>query len=255
MSTPPAGLSARPSGRPDIALHQRSADARSVSVIVVVKDGARFIGQALASIGLSRVEPLEILVIDGGSTDDTVAIAASTPGVTVIPQASRGISGAYNEGVERSAGRVLAFLSADDLWRPGKLERHLEALDADPGLLISVSLVEHFLEPGSCRPKGFRRELLDEARPGLLMEALVVRRQAFDIVGPFDGRYSTAEDTDWFARAKDAGLKIGLIPEVLVRKRVHGANASLVDPRGHQNRLRLLRASIARKRAAAVASG
>jgi GT2 family glycosyltransferase len=82
----------------------------------------------------------------------------------------------------------------------------------------------------------------------MLMEALVARKEAFEIVGAFDPTFSTAEDTDWFARAKDAGLAIAVIPEVLVRKRIHGHNASLTDPAGNRNRLRALRGSLARKR-------
>ena len=226
------------------------AEDLSVSVIVIVKNGARFIAQALSSIHLSQTKPVEILVVDGGSTDNTVEIAGSVPGVTIIRQASSGIAGAYNEGIARARGSIVAFLSSDDLWLPGKLDKHLAVLSEDRELVLSVSLVEHFLEPGSGLPAGFRPELLGHARPGLLMEALVVRKSAFDIIGVFDPRFTTGEDTDWFARAKDAGVRIALIQDVLVRKRVHGVNASLIDAEGHRNRLRALRASIARKRAA-----
>jgi glycosyltransferase involved in cell wall biosynthesis len=227
------------------------AENFSVSVIVVVKNGARFIAQALATIGLSQTKPLEILVVDGNSTDNTVEIAQRVPTVRIIRQKSTGIAGAYNEAVAQARGGVVAFLSCDDLWLPGKLDRHLSVLAEDPKLLVSVSLVSHFLEPGNKIPPGFRAELLDQARPGMLMEALVARKRAFDVVGVFDPRFTTGEDTDWFARAKDGGVRIALIPEILVRKRVHGANASLTDAEGNRNLLRALRASVRRKRAAA----
>jgi glycosyltransferase involved in cell wall biosynthesis len=228
------------------------AEKLTVSVIVVVKNGERFISQALASIDLSLAKPLEILVVDGGSTDKTVQIAASWPRVIVVHQVSTGIADAYNEGVARARGDVVAFLSSDDLWLPGKLDRHLATLRKDRGLLMTVSLVEHFLDSGSRIPRGFRPELLRQARPGFLMECLVARRSVFKAIGGFDRRFTTAEDTDWFARAKDAGFRIAVIQDVLVRKRVHGANASLIDPEGHRLRLRALRASIERKRAAAA---
>jgi glycosyltransferase involved in cell wall biosynthesis len=221
----------------------------SVSVIIIVKNGARFIAQALASVTLSQTKPLEILVVDGRSTDNTVEIACSVPGVTVIRQESTGIAGAYNEAIAQARGNVVAFLSSDDVWLPGKLDKHLSTLAEDRELLLSVSLVEHFLEPGCEIPEGFRAELLDQARPGMLMETLVARKRVFDMVGVFDPRFTTSEDTDWFARVKDAGLRIALIQEVLVRKRVHGANASLTDIDCNRNLLRALRASITRKRA------
>jgi len=224
-------------------------DGLSVSVIVIARNAARFIAQALASIALSQAKPLEILVVDGGSTDDTVAIASCVPDVTIVRQASTGIANAYNEGVARARGEVLAFLSSDDIWLPGKLDRHLSALAENRELLLSVSLVEHFLEPGSTLPAGFRTELFHQVRPGFLMEALVARKRAFDIVGAFDPQFATAEDTDWYARAIDAGLQIEVIRKVLVRKRIHSTNASLMDADGDRNRLRALHASLARKRA------
>jgi glycosyltransferase involved in cell wall biosynthesis len=222
----------------------------TISVVAVVKDGARFIADALSSVGLSQIQPIEILVVDGGSTDGTLEIVRRVPKVRVIHQASRGIANAYNEAIKEARGEILAFISADDVWLPGKLDRHMEAFSRDPELLASVSLVEHFLEEGCAIPNGFRTTLLERPRPGLLMEALVVKRQLFDSVGGFDPSFSTGEDTDWFARARDEGIKFAVIPEVLVRKRVHDANASLNDPENKTNILRAVRASIARKRRA-----
>ena len=218
----------------------------SISVIMIVRNGERHIAEALASIRLSKVTPLEVLVLDGGSTDRTREIAGAFEEVTVVPQASIGIANAYNEAIGRARGDVLAFLSADDRWLPRKLDRHLEALAPRPDLLATVSLVEHFLDGDA--PANFRLDLLARAVPGFLMEALVARRAAFERVGPFDASFSTAEDTDWFARARDLGVEIELIPEVLVEKRVHGTNSSLNDPLGQRNRLRAIRASITRKR-------
>ena len=222
----------------------RPADP-TVSVIMIARNGERFIAEALASIGLSQVAPLEIIVLDGGSTDRTREIAATFPGVTIMPQQSTGIAGAYNEAIGASRGALVAFLSSDDRWRPGKLDRHVELMQASP-VLASVSLVEHFLEGDM--PANFRADLIGRPVPGFLMEALVARRAIFDRVGPFDPSFATAEDTDWYARARDLGIEIAVIPEVLVDKRVHDTNTSLNDPVGDHHRLRAMRAAIARKR-------
>jgi glycosyltransferase involved in cell wall biosynthesis len=222
-----------------------------VSVIMIARNGAAFITDALNSIFLSRLRPLEVLVIDGGSTDGTAALAAAVPGVTVLAQVSCGISAAYNEGIAWARGDLLAFLSSDDLWLPGKLDRQAALMQADPGLLYSVTMVEHFLEPGCAPPPGFRRTLLDRPVPGMLMETLMARPAAFARIGGFDPAHAVAGDTDWFARARDAGLKMALLPEVLLRKRVHGGNASLTDPQVNGQLLTALRGSLARKRAAA----
>lgn len=221
-----------------------------VSVIMIARNGAAFIASALSSIFQSRLQPLEVLVIDGQSTDGTAALAAAVPGVTVIPQISRGIAAAYNEGIARARGDLLAFLSCDDIWLPGKLDRQVALMRADPDLLYSVTLVEHFLEPGHTPPPGFRRTLLDRPVPGLLMETLMARPEAFEQVGGFNTAYSTGEDTDWFMRARDAGLKMALLPEIMLRKRIHGTNASLTNSHPDRPLLSALRASLARKRAA-----
>jgi len=201
-----------------------------VSVVMIVRNGAAFIGEALASIFESRLRPLEVLVIDGGSTDATAELAAGVAGVTVVEQSGHGIAAAYNQGIALARGELVAFLSHDDLWLPGKLDRQAALMLADGDLMYSVTLVEHFLQPGCPAPSGFRASLLDGPVPGFLMETLMARPAAFARIGGFDTGFGLAEDTDWFARARDAGLKMAVLPEVLLRKRVHARNASLGDP-------------------------
>ena len=228
----------------------RLPDMPSVSVIVIVKDGEAFLADALGSIFESELKPCEILVVDAGSRDRTAEIAAGFPLVTILPQASRGIANAYNEGIARRAGELIAFLSHDDLWLPGKLDVQVEYMVRHPHLLYTVAMVEHFLDAGGDPPPSFRRELLDEPQPGMLMETLVARRRVFDLVGGFDPHYAVSEDTDWFARARDAGIPMAILPQVLLKKRVHGRNATLESNATNKFLLRAMRGSIARKRAA-----
>lgn len=226
----------------------RPASLPTVSVILIVRNGAATIAEALASVRRSKLQPLEILVIDGQSDDDTARIAACAPGVRVVPQTGTGIAAAYNQGIALARGELIAFLSHDDLWTDGKLDRQVARMHAQPELLFTVGMVEHFLD-GDVPPPGLRPGLLDAPVPGYLMETLMARRAVFGQVGLFDAGYRVSEDTDWFARARDAGVPSALLPEVLLRKRVHGGNASLNAPEINQLLLRALRSSIARKRA------
>ena len=91
--------------------------------------------------------------------------------------------------------------------------------------------------------------ILDRPVPGLVMEALMARKRVFEQVGPFDPSFPVSEDTDWFARARDAGVPMAVLPDVLVRKRVHSANSSLGTPAINALLLRAMRGSIQRKRA------
>lgn len=221
----------------------------SVSVIVIARNAARTIAEALRSIDDSVVAPAEVIVLDGQSSDATAEIAAGFPFVRVVRQSGYGIANAYNEAIALAHGELLAFLSADDQWTPDKLQHHVALHAERPELLGSVSLVEHYLDGEP--PANYRADLLGRAVPGFLMEALVVRPAIFERAGLFDPRYRTGEDTDWFARVRDAGIEVALIDRVLVHKRVHMGSASLGDRESSANRLRIMRESIMRKRAKA----
>ena len=194
------------------------------STILVVRNGAQYIAEALASVQRSGRAPVEILLIDGHSTYLTVEIASRFPGVRIVPQEGKGIPAAYNQAIALARADTVAFISHDDIWMDGKLDLQLRAMEADPSLQFTVGMVEHFLA-GSGPPPGFRQDLLTKPVAGLIMEALVARKSVFDRVGLFDTSFAVAEDTDWFARAKDAGAKMAVLPQILVRKRVHDSNS------------------------------
>ena len=219
------------------------------SVIVIARNAERHLAEALGSIAASTCRPGEVVVIDGGSTDATHDIAAGHEFVRVIRQHSVGIANAYNEGIACTAGTLVAFLSADDRWMPDKLERQVAAFEADPALDLVACHVQHVLEPGCAIPSGFRASLLEGPVPAFIMESVLVRRDAFARVGVFDPTFSVSEDTDWFARARDAGLRTAVLPETLVLKRVHERNSSLNESNINALLLRAVRGTLARKRA------
>lgn len=229
-------------------MNPTAAGSGSVSVVLAVRNGERYVAEALESVFRSELKPLEILVIDGNSTDGTAAIAASFPRTRIVPQQSTGIPNAYNQAIGLAKGELIAFISHDDVWMPGKLDIQVGYMTANPTVLLTVGMVEHFLEDGATPPEGFRRELLDRPYPGWIMEALMVRPKIFEIVGLFDPQFTVSEDTDWFARVRDIGVESSVLPEVLVRKRVHGSNASLNYAKINHLLLRAMRSSVERKK-------
>ena len=92
----------------------------SVTVIVIVHNGERYLGDALRSIQAQSYRPREIIVVDGQSTDRTAEIARAFSGVGYLMQPDRGISNAYNTGIVHAQGELTAFLSQDLLWTPDK---------------------------------------------------------------------------------------------------------------------------------------
>ena len=221
-----------------------------VSVILPTRNGERFLDQALDSVFRQDYAPYELLVIDDHSTDRSAEMARSRAGVRVLANPGRGVACAWNAGIAAASGELVAFLAQDDLWLPGKLARQVACMSEHPDADYSLTWSHTFLEAGDTPPVGCRTERLGRDGFALLMEALMVRRRVFDRVGGFDEALTSGHDMDWFARASDAGLVMARIEEVLVQRRIHGANATFnpqMAQEGNLNLLRIARASILRK--------
>jgi glycosyltransferase involved in cell wall biosynthesis len=214
-----------------------------VSVVVPVHDGERFLRQALESILDQDYRPLEVIAVDDGSTDGSVAIAESLQ-VCVLRRERAGVAAARNAGLGAAAGTLIAFLDQDDLWSPGRLRRQVEHLAAHPEHAYVVGRMEVFIEPGVESPPWVPRD-----QTAFLLGALVARRAAFDAVGAFDERYEISSDSDWFARAHDARLARGVLDDVVLRYRVHERNASRDRDRLWHETMHVLKRSIGRRRA------
>ena len=190
------------------------ADSPLVSVVIAVKDGERYLTSAIDSVLEQEYRPIEVVVVDGQSADGTAKIAKSFPEVKYVLQTDKGISNAYNLGIDTSVGEFIAFISHDDLWTAKKLRLQVNCLVNNPEVQYTLARVKYFLEPGIDAPLGFRKELLVDDHVGYMMETLVARRALFDVVGRFNPDVSTAEDVDWFSRAKDHGVTSMTLPQV-----------------------------------------
>ncbi len=221
-----------------------------VSVIMAVKNGARFLASAIDSVLAQDYRRFEIVVVDGGSEDDSVTIAQSYARVRVVPQRGVGVADAYNTGIDAARGTLLAFLSCDDRWTPDKLSVQVDYLRRRPEIGYVTAYARFFLEPGCAIPPGFKPNLLAGEHPAHIMETLLARRSVVDHVGGFDPALSTAEDVDWFSRAHDRSIATATVPRALLHKRVHDRNLSLEAAINNPNLLRVVRRAMERKRGA-----
>ena len=223
-----------------------------VHVVVPVHDGERFLAEALESV-LAQDWPLEVTVVDDGSTDMSAEVAQRYP-VRLIRQENRGVAAARNAGVAASTGAFVAFIDQDDVWLPGKVERQVEYLAAHPEAGSVHVWAEILLEPGTEPPPWLDAVYLAGAHYRPLPSGLMIRREVFEVVGPFDTSYERGSDTDWHLRALDAGFADGVIEEPLFRWRVHDRNASHGVEPARVDLLVALKRSAGRKRAAASVS-
>ena len=226
-----------------------------VSVIIAVKDGARFLAEAVNGVLQQDYRPLEIIVVDDGSTDGTAEVASSFEEVRYIYQTNQGHAAAMNAGIEAVAGEFLAFLDADDIWEPNKLELQVGYLMEHPAVDYVIARTQNFLEPGARLPASVTKDLSLTDSVLLSLGTLVARKAVFEVVGVFDVTYKHAKDVDWFIRAREAGLRMAILPDILLRRRLHGSNRSFSQQSRKLEFMRAVKSSIERGRAAGCPEG
>ena len=219
-----------------------------VSVIIPVYNGGRHLRAAVESVFAQTYRPIEVIIVDDGSTDDSGAIAESFPEVRYIHQANQGVAVARNNGIEAARGDFFAFLDQDDLWTPEKLKLQIDYLLTNPDLGYTLTQQQFFLDPGATLPSWFRKELFSTVHTGLVLGTLVVRRTAFEKIGSFATAYSAASDGDWFFRAKASEIPMGVVPELLLLKRLHSDNDSARAKEILSELLKVVKSSLDRQR-------
>lgn len=222
-----------------------------VSVVIPVYNCERYLVSSIDSVLHQSYEPIELIVVDDGSTDGSEEIIRHYSNLTAFRQSHKGVSAARNLGVSKASGEYIAFLDADDLWLEKKIESQVRFLKEKPGIGIVICKYSCFMEREDSPPPWIERDIFKKIRFGFIPSCLLCRRDVFDEVGMFDESYQTGEDLDWLARAKDAKKRIGRIDEVQVQKRYHGQNISYRDIKDRKHLLNIFKSSIQRKRQAA----
>jgi glycosyltransferase involved in cell wall biosynthesis len=198
-----------------------------VSCVVPVFNGERFLGETLRSVLDQTYRPIEVLVVDDGSTDGTAAvIAAHGDRVTAIRQANRGEAAARNAGWRAARGDLVAFLDADDLWEPEKTARQVARLRSTPEIDLCFTRFQNFWVPElEEEARRYRDHPLARPSAAWSVGTLLAPRRVFERFGPFDETLGWPNIT-WFLRAAGQGARIEVLSEVLMRRRLHGGNAN-----------------------------
>jgi len=220
-----------------------------ISVIIPVYNGERYLAEAIESVLAQTYRPIELIVVDDGSTDGSAEIVQQFgPPVRYHYQPNAGVSSARNSGVELARGELLAFLDADDLWVENKLTMQLRAFADDASLEISFGHVLQFHSP----------ELTEEARQRILISkpllsgclpgTMLIRQSTFQHIGPFRTDQQIGQFIDWYARAQEQARKIKVLPEVLMQRRLHGANMGIKQHNHRDDYARMIGDVLRRRR-------
>ena len=212
----------------------------NVSAIIPTYNHERFIGEAVDSVLAQTLLPLEVIVIDDGSTDDTAEVLARYGDrIRVIRQDNAGVAAARNAGIAAARGEYLAFLDSDDSWYPHKLELQMArfASQQDLGLVhCGAKIVDaegRTLSTTTAGAEGRVAEAMLRMDREVIFpqgSSIVVPKRVAVEIGGYDERLPPSEDWDFCYRIA-ARYEIGYVREVLVRYRLHGGGIHHNIPR------------------------
>lgn len=202
-----------------------------LSIIIPTYNRAQYLREAIDSVLSQTYRDFEIIVVDDGSTDNTKEVAKKwelLDKVKYFYQENKGPAAARNRGIKEAMGDYIAFLDADDLWLPEKLEKQVEYLKERPDVSLVASEFEIIDEVGHSNGYSQRRKKIPVDgfilkyifQHYLLLSTIMVKKDTFKTVGLFNEELINAEDTDILLRIAKH-FKIGLLDEYLVKHREH----------------------------------
>jgi glycosyltransferase involved in cell wall biosynthesis len=226
-----------------------------VSVIIPAYQAEQFVAEAIDSVLAQTYRPIEIIVVDDGSSDGTrAAVERYGSSVRYEYQPHAGISVAKNRGIELAVGDFLAFLDADDLWAEDKLAWQTAALQADSELDMIFGYVQQFPSPELAGEIEKKIRYIAEPVPAYLGGTMLIRRDTFLRTASFDTQWQVGEFVDWYLKAIDSGLHSAIQPRVVLRRRLHDANHGIKKSDARADYVRIVKAALDRRKAKALAA-
>jgi len=219
-----------------------------ISVIIPVYNCEKYLAEAIESVLAQTYRPLEVIVADDGSTDASADIARRF-GVSVRYdfRHHEGLGATRNRGVNLARGNFISFLDADDLWLKEKLAHQTAAFSDDPQLDMVFGHVKQFHSPELDENTKANINLADEIMSGPHAGTLLIKRESFFRVGQFDTNWRVGEFIDWYMKAIEAGLRSYTLPEVVMKRRLHGDNTVIRERKSQTDYVRILKASLDRR--------
>jgi len=220
-----------------------------VSAVISVYNGERHLAETIESVISQGYPRMEIIIVDDGSTDGSGKVAQRfVPSVRYHYQPNGGIAAAWNCGIALATGDFFAFNGADDLWTMDKIRSQMDVFRRDSALDIVFGHVKQFHSPELSDRERQRIWCPDELMPGVSAGTMLIRRESFSRVGPFSTMWRRGIFNDWYLRATELGLRSHMMPDLLMRRRLHRANHGIINRDKSVDYVRMLKASLDRRR-------
>jgi len=230
---------------------EKTGKKRQVSIIIPTYNRAAMLKEAIDSVLAQDFQDFELIVVDDGSTDQTLEIInAYREDITILRQPNQGVSSARNAGIKAASGSLVAFLDSDDLWLPQKLSRQVGFFNANPEAQICQTEEIWIRNNVRVNPKKRHKKL-----SGMIFEpslnlclvspsAVMIKQSLFKKVGLFDESLPACEDYDLWLRIS-CRYPIHLIETPLIIKRGGHADQLSRLPRLDKFRIQAIKKIIA----------
>ena len=220
----------------------------SISVIVPAHNAVKYLAEAIQSVICQNYTPLEIIVVDDGSTDGTAGVIASFGNkVRYIFQENSGPAVARNTALEMANGDIIGFIDADDIWTKEKITTQLPVLLEHPEIDIVLGAFQWVRQTTFSKADEPFENLFDP-QISYSFGASLIRKNVFDKIGRLDPAMWYSEDIDWFLRARDYGISIWRQHEIVLFYRLHENNISRHRSVSNSYFIKALKHSIDRRR-------
>jgi glycosyltransferase involved in cell wall biosynthesis len=220
-----------------------------VSVIIPVYNCELYLAEAIDSVLNQTYRSFEIIIIDDGSTDRSREVIKSFDNsrLRYSFQENKGSSSARNKGVQLARGEFFSFLDADDVWTQDKLALQMKAFERDRGLDMVFGHISQFLSPDVIEDLEAKNKLMENVLPGYSVGTILIKKDSFFRVGPFDISWRVGEFIDWYSKAQEMGLKHTLLDEVVMKRRIHGSNMGIRERSSQEDYFRILKSALDRR--------
>ena len=192
-----------------------------ISVIIPVKNGSKYINQAIEGIQDQNMN-VEIIVVDDCSTDNTVEIAQSYGCKIVKHEVSKGQVAGKNSGLKVARGKYILFHDHDDIMNDGAIKKLYD--EFEPDVMAVEAKVQDWYSPDLPEEERTKTPIKQEPYWGLFTGAILMKKEIFDTIGFFNESVHTGEIIEWQSKMDSNGFKIKKINFISTKRRVHATN-------------------------------